>query len=100
MVLVAVLPNTKKSVLVSSDSTVFVQTLVTKKPYEECVNWDAAKWERNRRSIGYESMTFSTTDHSPQKYNILTDEMDSGDCYVVIAHFANGTTAISDVMQN
>ena len=91
--------GTKKSVLVSSDSTTFVHTLVTKKPYEECKNWDEAKWEKNRRSIGEDAMAFTTDDHSPQKYNIPVTEIDSGDCYCVIAHFADGSTAMSEVMQ-
>jgi hypothetical protein len=92
--------GTKKSVLVSSDSTTFVHTLVTKKPYEECMNWDEAKWEKNRRSIGEDIMAFTTDDHSPQKYNIPVTDLDSGDCYCVIAHFADGSTAMSEVMQN
>lgn len=91
--------GTKKAVLISSDSTTFVHTLVTKKPYDECKDWDAEKWEHHRRHIGDCQMDFTPSEHSPQKYTIPTDDMDSGDCYVVVAHFADGTCAISDVMQ-
>lgn len=91
--------GTKKSVLVSSDATTFVHTLVTKRPYSECKDWDEEKWEHHRRHIGDYQMDFSETDHSPQKYTIPVGEMDSGDCYVVIAHFADGSTAMSEVMQ-
>ena len=92
--------GTKKSVLVSSDATTFVHTLVTKRPYSECKDWDVEKWEHHRRHIGDYQMDFSETDHSPQKYKIPVTEMDSGDCYCVIAHFADGSTAMSEVMQN
>lgn len=94
--------GTKKAVLVSSDSTTYVHTLVTKKSYDECKDWDEEKWERNRKSVGEYIMSFTSGvngDHTAKKYNIPMDEIDSGDCYVVIAHFANGKTARSEVMQ-
>ena len=91
--------GSKNSVLVASDATTFVHTLVTKKTYEECKNWDAKKWEHHRKHIGDYQMDFDSNDHSPQKYKIPVSEIDSGDCYIVIAHFADGSTAMSQVFQ-
>ena len=85
------------SVLVASDAVAFVHTLVTKKSYSECRNWSVEKWEHHRRHIGDAKLDFSTS-NVPQKYNIPLTQIENGDCYVVVAHFANGTTAKSRVM--
>ena len=90
----------KDSVAISSDAPVFVQTMVTSKDYSTVKNWSTDKWEFRAKSIGEEQITFSSNDHSPKKYKIpVDDEIESGNCYVVIAHFADGTTTKSQVMQ-
>lgn len=88
------------SVLVCSDATTFVYTLVTKKSYNECKDWSVEQWEHHRRHVGDWQLDFSASEHSPQRYSIpVEDEIDDGDCYVVVAHFANGKTARSRVFQ-
>ncbi|MBB5225489.1 hypothetical protein DYE50_03485 [Treponema ruminis] len=91
--------SSKDSVAISSDAPVFVQTLTTKYSYEECKSWDINKWQRNRRHIGEKVMSFDSTDHAAKKYKIPVNEIDEGDCYVVIAHFADGTSSMSEVKQ-
>ena len=91
--------NDDPYVFVISDAPTFVHTLVTKHSFEECSKWKSVnKWEHNHRHIGDKYLVFST-DPERQRYRIPVEEMDSGDCYVVIAHFADGTSAISEVMQ-
>ncbi len=94
-----IIPKSRSSVLVSSDSLVFVQTLVTTLPYAECKNWSIEEWQYHRKSIG-ESVLDFRTNTTYQKYTIpVDDDIEEGECYVVIAHFANGDKDISDVYQ-
>lgn len=96
------LPNgsSKTSVGVSSDAPVFVQTYSTKLPYSECKDWAAAIWDSNNiKILGGKILTFSSSDHSSKRYSIPMDQIENGECYVVIAHFADGSTAMSEVMQ-
>ena len=97
-----IIPNgsSKSSVAVSSDQPVFVQTIVTVKDYDTCKSWDTAKWEENfPKHVGDSVLDFSPSDHSPKRYVIPVDLIHEGECYVVIAHFADGSTAMSEVMQ-
>ena len=94
-----ILPNNESSILVASDAPVFAQTLVAKRPYEECSTWSAEKWECFHKHIGDKYMTFTSSDHSPQKYTIPVDQINPGECYCVVVHFANNTTAMSEVKQ-
>lgn len=87
----------KESVLVYSDAPTFIHTLVTKQPLSVCEEWDIDFWEHNHKHCGDKQWSF--TNPNALKYEIPVDKMDSGDCYVVIAHFADGTSAISEVMQ-
>ena len=91
----------KYSLRVVSDAPAFVHTIVTKYPLDECQNWTVADWEHNHKHIGDKYMNFNPDTNSepiPQKYNIPVNQMDQGDCFVVIAHFADGTSCMSDVM--
>ena len=83
---------------VQSDAPVFVHTLVTKKPYSECKNWSAEKWEYLHKHIGEKYLDFSSTEHTARRYNIPVNQIDQGDCYVVIAHFSDNHTEMSEVM--
>ena len=88
------------SVVVSSDQPVFVYTLVTVKDYATCSTWDTATWESKfLKHVGDTVLDFSPSDHSPKRYTIPLDSIHDGECYVVIAHFADGSTAMSEVMQ-
>ncbi len=85
-------------VIISSDGPVFVHTVVTDRGYEVCKNWDVKEWEFYKKSIGETYIDF-TINNAQQKYEIPISEITSGQCYVVIAHFANGKTEMSDVFQ-
>ncbi len=91
--------SSKTSVAVSSDAPVFVHTLVTSKDYESCKNWTEYEWEFHKKSVGDTFLSFSSSNRNPQKYTIPVDEIESGECYCVIAHFSDGSTVMSDVMQ-
>ena len=91
--------TSNSSVAIQSDAPVFVHTLTTKRPYEECKNWTAEKWEYMHRHIGEQQINFTSTDHSARRYSIPINEMDPGDYYVVIAHFSDNHIEMSQVMQ-
>ncbi len=90
--------NSKSAIGVCSDGPVYVHTLVTKVPYEICKDWDHLEWEYNKKSLNEKVLEFTTP--VQQRYTIPVDSMDSGDCYVVIAHYANNAIDVSEVMQN
>ncbi len=90
--------NSKSAIGVCSDAPVYVHTLVTKVPYEICKDWDHLEWEYNKKSLNEKVLDFTTP--VQQRYTIPVGSMDSGDCYVVIAHYANNTIDVSEVMQN
>ncbi len=85
-------------VIVLGDGPVFVHTVVTDRDYNECKKWDVKDWEFYKKSIGSKYMDFTDAPGAQQKYEIPMTEIDSGQCYVVIAHFANGNIEMSDVM--
>ena len=91
--------GSKDSVAVSSDAPVFVHTVITQKPYSTCKNWNAQEWETFQKHCGDMYMSFSSSDHTPQRYDIPMSEINAGECYVVIAHFADDKTQMSEVMQ-
>lgn len=95
-----ILPNggSQESVAISSRSPVFVQTAVTWRPYEECKNWSADMWITNHRIIGEKQFDLDDTS-SLQRYAIPVSKIQDGQCYCVIAHFADGHTEKSQVMQ-
>ncbi|HAC31725.1 MAG TPA: hypothetical protein DCF70_03775 [Treponema sp.] len=94
-----IIQNKDDSILVASDAPVYVQTLVTNRPYEECSTWSAEEWECFHKHVGDKYMAFSSSDHSPQKYTIPVSEIESGECYCVVVHFADNTTTMSEVKQ-
>ena len=95
-----ILPNggSQESVAISSHSPVFVQTAVTWRPYEECKDWSADMWITNHRIIGEKQLDLDDTS-SLQRYAIPVSKIQEGQCYCVIAHFADGHTEKSQVMQ-
>ena len=94
-----IIPKTNRSVLISSDSAVFVQTLVTQRPYSECKDWSIDEWQTRRTSID-EKILYCSESITTLKYDIpVEDKINKGECYVVVAHFANGSTDISEVFQ-
>ncbi len=84
------------SFIVSSDAPVFVHTLVTNIPYETCRYWDVGDWEFYKKEVGPELFNFVA--RNQKQYYVPTNQIVAGQSYVVIAYFADGTSAMSDVM--
>ena len=89
--------NSNSTFSVASDAPVFVNTVVTDLDYELCKNWSVAQWEFCHDTIGDKYLYLNTT-QTQKKYIVPMSEITSGQCYVVIAHFANGDSDMSDVM--
>ena len=90
--------NSTSIVTVKSNQPVFVNTVVTDMDYDICKDWTAEQWEFCHDTLGNKYMDFTTAPLVDQKYEIPVNEITSGQCYVVIAHFANGKSDMSDVM--
>ena len=91
--------STKTSFAIQSDAPVFVHTLTTEKSYSECKDWSAKDWEFFKKHIGDKYLTFSSTEHNPKRYSIPMDQIADGECYIVIAHFADNHVEMSEIMQ-
>ena len=85
--------------LIGSDQPVLVHTLVTKQGYDVCQSWDAATWERNHTVLSEKQLSFTSSNSGAKKYNPNVSSLNSGDCYVVIAHFADDHIEMSEVKQ-
>ncbi|MBO4533158.1 MAG: hypothetical protein IKX70_04645 [Treponema sp.] len=75
--------------MITSDVPTLVHTIKTKIPYRECKKWTADDWEAHLAPIGDRVMPFTESNNTPRKYRVPVDEIDSGECYVVITYFAN-----------
>ena len=84
------------SVLISSDAPVFVHTLVSSIPYETCKYWSIEDWEFYKKELGPQE--FDSFVRFERKYYIPMTQIKTGQCYVVIAYFADGTSQMSEVM--
>lgn len=93
-------PNgtSKTSVVVSSDAPVFIHTLATAKPYSECKDWSVEEWEHHHIHFGDKYIDFKTNPRS-MLYRIPMDIIENWKCYVVIVHYADGSTAMSEVFE-
>ena len=91
--------DSKTSLAIQSDRPVFVHTLTTNASYDECKSWSAEKWESTRKEIGKQILSFANDNIVTQRYNIPMRQIDDGEYYVVISHFANGDTVMSEIMQ-
>lgn len=74
---------------ITSDAPALVHTIKTKAPYSECKNWTEYDWEGHLAPLNDKAYNFSGSDHVPRKYQVPLDEINSGECYVVITYFAN-----------
>ncbi len=85
---------------IASDAPVFVHTLVTDRPYEECKDWSSKEWEYYKKHLGEQVLTFASNNTGVQAYNapVSSTNIKSGECYIVIAHYATGRIAKSPVM--
>lgn len=91
--------NDSESLFISSDVPVFIHTVATKKSYSECSSWSINEWERYHLQLKEKVFDFSATDRVQKKYTIpVADVRKEGcKCYVVIAHFADGTSQMSQI---
>ena len=99
--------------LIASDAPVLVETVATNKPYEECKALTVNDWGPDNdefrsyegKKNAYIVLPLSASNAGPAKYTIPLAEMDKRsefdgyNCYVVIAHLANGKTLMSEVKQ-
>ena len=99
--------------LIASDAPVLVETVATKKSFEECKALSKDDWvPDNKEFRSYEEtknvytvLPLNASVIGPAKYTIPLNKMDrlaafdGYNCYVVIAHLANGETIMSEVRQ-
>lgn len=91
--------TSKSSFAICSMSPVYVHTVVTSKAYDICKDWTVERWENRQKTLGEELINFDQEHPYPKKYNVPVDQIGQGQCYVVIAHFADGHTEMSEIMQ-
>ena len=84
-----------RGVSVYSEQPVFVYTLSTKRPYDECSQWDVSDWEDTFHRASNEVVL--DLNNQIKRYQLDLSKLESGDNYVVIAHFADGHTDMSSV---
>ena len=96
--------NTSDSVVISSDKPVFVHTLVSEMPYEVCKNWNYNEWEYYKPSLNEKILDFGVPTNAdpnknlPKRYVIPVSQIETGNCYIVIAHFSDNHVEMSRVM--
>ena len=86
-------------IAINSDAPVLARTIVTSVPYEECKNWSIAKWENGRHCIREEVLNCNGSTHAYYKMYDTDNDIEGATCYAVIVHFADGTKAMSQIMQ-
>ena len=84
--------------MLTSNYPVIVYTLVTKQPLSECKDWDIKQWDRRRRQIGKEYFAFNSSGSS-DIYESPLDQIEPGECYIIVAHFSDGSIKYSSVRQ-
>ena len=92
--------NIPSMYFVGSDQPVLVNTIITKRPLSECRNWTYEKWNHRHKTLRNDKyLEFSPSDRTYKSYTIDLTEIPYGYCYVVVAHFADGSVKMSDVRQ-
>ena len=89
--------SSSSNIQVSSDAPVLVQTIVSPRSYSVCKDWTKEEWLFFKPIIGEQVFNLNSS-NTTADYTIPLNEIKSGECYVVIAHFADGTSIMSDVM--
>jgi hypothetical protein len=90
---------------VVSDAPTLVQTIVANASdsYEDCKNWTAYEWLSHNEVVDEKQYDFAHVENpTAQKYVIspsVLNKIKQDECYCVIAHFADGTTYVSDVFK-
>ena len=102
--------KSKTEFYIVSDAPVFVHTVVaqTSDSYEECKNWTAYEWLTYNRTFSERQYDLPKPDPdegipvTPVRYTVTSDilnQINKNECYCVIAHFADGSTFVSDVFK-
>lgn len=89
--------HSKDYLFVCSDAPVYVHTLITELPYEDCVNWNIKEWLTYKQSVGDKYYNFSATDKQQRRYAIPKNDIPKGASYIVVAHFSDGHIDYSPV---
>lgn len=91
--------NSADSVAIQSDAPVFIHTLITDEPYEVCKDWTITEWETQKKHIGNEILPpEGTSGIYSLRYDIPVEQIKTGQCYCVIAHYATNKILQSQVM--
>ena len=97
--------HSKTVFFVVSDAPTLVQTIVANASdsYEDCKNWTAYEWLSHNEVVDEEQYDFAHVENpTAQKYVIspsVLNKIKQDECYCVIAHFADGSTYVSDVFK-
>ncbi len=84
---------------ISSNDPVLVQTIISPCSYSICKDWTKDEWLFYTKIIGEEVFKFKpSNNYTSAYYTIPLDEIKSNECYVVVAHFADGSSIMSEVM--
>ena len=93
--------SSKNSVVISSGfSKVLVRLCSTSQPLEVCQNWTADDWDylgAVYRGSGENAVTVSTTKPTLYDFSEGLGYVDSGRCYCLVVHFADGSSVASQV---
>ncbi|MBO4534204.1 MAG: hypothetical protein IKX70_04720 [Treponema sp.] len=92
-------PAYNGKIAINSDAPVMARTVVTSASYEECKNWSVSKWENGRKYIREEVLNCDGISHAYYKIYNTDNDIEDGSCYAVIVHFADGSKAMSQIMQ-
>ena len=92
-------PAYNGKIAINSDAPVLARTVVTSASYEECKNWSVSKWENGRKYIREEVLNCDGISHAYYKIYNTDNDIEDGSCYAVIVHFADGSKAMSQIMQ-
>ena len=89
--------GSSSQIQVYSNDPVLVQTIVTPRSYSVCKDWTKEEWLFYKKIIG-EEVFYLSSSNTRAIYNIPLDQINQDECYVVIAHFADGSSIMSEVM--
>ena len=92
--------ETSTGMWIASNGPVMIHTLSTKTKYNICKDWTVEQWELYHKESG---LIFPERDNNNNyytcNYKIDNSAISSGECYVIIAYFADNTVRMSNVKQ-
>ena len=87
------------SFMVTSDQPVYIFTVATNSQKEVCSRWTIEEWETLHLIYNEHLLNFSANSGNFRIYGTDTSVLNDGECYVVIAQFADGHKLMSRVME-